>query len=68
MNNTAAEFAASLYRNASKLSGPEWSAYLASEANAHRFNSREFGEVLYLVSRSGCSLISGKGGWRVERR
>jgi hypothetical protein len=68
MNNTAAEFSASLYRNASKLSGPEWSAYLASEANAHRFSSREFGEVLYLVSRSGFSLVSGRGVWRLEPR
>lgn len=67
MNNpAAAEFTAALYRNAAKLSGAEWSAYLASEANAHRFSSREFNEVLFLVSRSGYSLVTRAGVWRLE--
>jgi len=64
MNNpAAAEFTAALYRNAAKLSGAEWSAYLASEANAHRFN-----EVLFLVSRSGYSLVTRAGVWRLEKQ
>lgn len=67
MNNpaAAAEFTAALYRNAAKLSGAEWSAYLASEANRFRFDSREFNEVLFLVSRSGYSLVTGGGVWRL---